>query len=955
MKQIAFAAFLLLGQFLQAQTFSITGKVVDDTNAPLPGATVSLQHPWGEAVKNTVSGADGSFTLSGVGKGGYAVVVNMLSFKPLKKQVTLTNASVQLGALQLEPDAVVLESVEIKTNVLPSQQKGDTTEFNSGAFKVMKDANADELIEKIPTVTVENGAIKAQGENVTQVLVDGKPFFSNDPTAALKNLPAEVIDKIQIFDQQSEQAQFTGFQDGNTTKTINIVTKTGMRNGQFGKVYGGYGYEDKYQLGGNINYFDGNRRISVLGMSNNINVQNFAVDDILGAMGSSGGGGRRGGGMPGGMGGMGGGRPGGMGGGAGDFLVRPQGGIATTHALGVNYTDMWGKKVEVNANYFFNNSNSDAESNTFRQFINNSSEVTQFYTEDNLSFTDNLNHRLNARIEIKLDSFNSLLYRPRLTIQQNDGTSFLLGQTTLGNQLLSQTENDYTSNLDGINFNNSLLYRHRFAKKGRTVSLDLSSGYAPKNGLSTLQSQDQYYSGPVQSDSLDQRSTLDVNSWNMAGNLEYTEPLGEFGQLLLNYRASYQQEASDKLTYDFFEPDQGYTQLNEPLSNVFSNDYVTQQTGAGYNFSKGRDLNFNARLNAQWAELNNDKTFPQPARIDQTFFNLLPSAMLRYNLDKQRSVRLFYRSSTQLPSVDQLQDVVNNANPLQLRVGNPNLKQTFQQNLFLRYQASNTEKSTTFFAMAGGGTTNDYIANATYLAGSDHPIFQEYEVQRGAQISRPVNLDGYYNLRSFVSYGRPIKWIKTNINVDISYNYSRTPGLLNDALNYANNHATGVGVTFASNINEKIDFNLSARPVWNKVNNSLQSGSNSEFLNMSSRFKFNWIIFEGFVLRSDLSHALYSGLSDGFNQNFWLWNLAIGKKIFKNERGEIALAVNDLLKQNRSIQRTITETYTEDVQTNALQQFFMLSFTYNLRNFNTGKQATPKMDEGFGPMDRWRG
>lgn len=950
MKQLAFAAFLLLGQFLQAQTFSITGKVVDDTNAPLPGATVSLQHPWGEAVKNTVSGADGSFTLSGVGKGGYAVVVNMLSFKPLKKQVTLTNASVQLGALQLEPDAVVLESVEIKTNVLPSQQKGDTTEFNSGAFKVMKDANADELIEKIPTVTVENGTIKAQGENVTQVLVDGKPFFSNDPTAALKNLPAEVIDKIQIFDQQSEQAQFTGFQDGNTTKTINIVTKTGMRNGQFGKVYGGYGYEDKYQLGGNINYFDGNRRISVLGMSNNINVQNFAVDDILGAMGSGGGGGRRGGGMPGGMPG---GRPGG--GGTGDFLVRPQGGIATTHALGVNYTDMWGKKVEVSANYFFNNSNSDAESNTFRQFINNSSEVTQFYSEDNLSFTENLNHRLNARIEIKLDSFNSLLYRPRLTIQQNDGTSFLLGQTTLGNQLLSQTENDYTSNLDGINFNNSLLYRHRFAKKGRTVSLDLSSGYAPKNGLSALQSQDQYYSGPIQSDSLDQRSTLDVNSWNMAGNLEYTEPLGEFGQLLLNYRASYQQEASDKLTYDFFEPDQGYTQLNEPLSNVFSNDYVTQQTGAGYNFSKGRDLNFNARLNAQWAELNNDKTFPQPARIDQTFFNLLPSAMLRYNLDKQRSVRLFYRSNTQLPSVDQLQDVVNNANPLQLRVGNPNLKQTFQQNLFLRYQASNTEKSTTFFAMAGGGMTNDYIANATYLAGSDHPIFQEYEVQRGAQISRPVNLDGYYNLRSFVSYGRPIKWIKTNINVDISYNYSRTPGLLNDALNYANNHATGVGVTFASNINEKIDFTLSARPVWNKVNNSLQNGSNSEFLNMSSRFKFNWIIFEGFVLRSDLSHALYSGLSDGFNQNFWLWNLAIGKKIFKNERGEIALAVNDLLKQNRSIQRTITETYTEDVQTNALQQFFMLSFTYNLRNFNTGKKATPKMDEGFGPMDRWRG
>lgn len=950
MKHLALTAFLLfLGHFLQAQSFSITGKVVDDTNAPLPGATVSLQHPWGEAFKNTISTADGSFTLSGVGKGGYVVVINMLSFKPLKKQLTLTTANVQLGALQLEPDAVVLEGVEIKTNVLPSQQKGDTTEYNSGAFKVMKDANADELIEKLPTVTVENGTIKAQGENVTQVLVDGKPFFGNDPTAALKNLPAEVIDKIQIFDQQSEQAQFTGFQDGNTTKTINIVTKTNMRSGQFGKVYAGYGYEDKYQLGGNINYFDGDRRISLLGMSNNINVQNFAVDDILGAMGSGGGGNR---GRGGGPGGPGGGRPGG--GGTGDFLVRPSGGIATTHALGVNYSDKWGAKVEVNASYFLNKSNSDAISDTYRQFINNT-ETTQYYTENNLSNSDNLNHRLNARIEFKLDSFNTLLLRPRLTLQQNDGVSALAGQTTLGSQLLSQTENNFRSNYDGANFNNSLLWRHRFAKKGRTMSLDLSSDYAPKNGLSNLQSQDQYYSGPGISDSLDQRATLDVNSWNMAGNLEYTEPLGEFSQLLLNYRASYQQEASDKLTYDFFEPDQGYTLLNEPLSNVFSNDYVTQQAGAGYNFSKGRDLNFNARLNAQWAELDNDKTFPQPAQFSQKFFNLLPSAMLRYSLDKQRNVRIFYRSNTQLPSVDQLQDVVNNSNPLQLRVGNPNLKQTFQQNLFIRYQASNPEKSTTFFAMAGGGFTNAYIANATYLAGSDHPIFQQYDVQPGAQISRPVNLDGYYNMRSFVSYGRPVKWIKTNVNIDVSYNYSRTPGLLNDALNYANNHAAGVGVTFASNISEKIDFTLSARPVWNKVTNSLQSGGNSEFLNMSSRFKFNWIIFEGFVLRSDLAHSLYSGLSDGFNQNFWLWNLAVGKKLFKNERGEIALAVNDLLKQNRNIQRTITETYTEDVQTNALQQFFMLSFTYNLRNFNTGKQATPKGEfEGFGP-ERWRG
>lgn len=235
----------------------------------------------------------------------------------------------------------------MESTVPIAQQKGDTTEFNANAVKVLRDATSEDLVSKLPGVTTENGAIKAQGENVTQVLVDGKPFFGNDPTAALRNLPAEVIDKVQIFDQQSDQAQFTGFQDGNTTKTINIVTKKGMNNGQFGKVYSGYGYQDKYQLGGNINVFDGDRRISFIGMSNNINVQNFSVDDILGVMGVPGGNFRNAMMMMGGrmMGGGGGGRGGGGGGGGSmDFLVRPQGGIATTHALGINYSDKWGKK-----------------------------------------------------------------------------------------------------------------------------------------------------------------------------------------------------------------------------------------------------------------------------------------------------------------------------------------------------------------------------------------------------------------------------------------------------------------------------------------------------------------------------------------------------------------------------------------------------------------------------------
>ncbi|MCB9354256.1 MAG: TonB-dependent receptor [Lewinellaceae bacterium] len=955
MRQLLLFAFLTLGNLLAAQSFSIKGIIVDENKVPLPGATVILQHPWGEVVKGTTSGDAGRFELTEVGKGGYNIVVEVLGYEAFKKQVTLSDSDAQLGTLQLKPDAYVLDGVDIKSKVPLSQQKGDTTEFNAAAFKVMKDANADELVEKLPSVTVENGTLKAQGENVGQVLVDGKPFFGSDPTAALKNLPAEVIDKIQVFDQQSEQSQFTGFSDGNTTKTINIVTKPGMRNGQFGKIYAGYGYEDRYQAGGNISMFDGDRRISLIGMTNNINVQNFSSDDLLGVMGSSG---RRGGGR----GGRGGGGRSSGGGSSGDFLVRPSGGISTTHAFGINYSDNWSDKIEASASYFFNDGKSKSEENTFRQFLNNG-ELAEIYQENSLSNSNNTNHRFNARVEFTLDSANTLMWRPRLSAQLNDGRSTTLGATTLDQMLLSQTDNAYFSDLSGVNFNNSLLWRHKFAKKGRTVSLDLSTGYAPKKGNSSLFSTSSYFAGQPLVDSLDQISKLDVSSWNTSGNIEYTEPVGENSQVLLNYRVSYQQESSDKQTYDFFAPDGGYTLLNEPLSNVFSNDYVTHQAGTGFSYNKGRDMNVNFRVSTQWATLTNEKTFPQVSNLQQTFFNVMPSAMLRYNIDRQHSLRLFYRTNTQLPSVEQLQDVLNNSNPLLLSVGNPDLKQSFQQNLFLRYQASNPDKATSFFAMLGGGITGDYIANATYLASSDDPIFDQYDVQPGAQLSRPVNLDGYQNLRSFVSYGMPVKWIKTNLNLDLSYNYSRTPGLLDGALNYAKNNTVGVGVTFASNISERVDFTISTRPSWSKVRNSLQSGTNTEYISQVSRLRLNWIIVEGFVLRTDLNHQGYSGLSDGYNQNYWLWNLAIGKKVFKNERGEITLAINDLLKQNRNITRNVTETYIEDLQTNALQQFVMLSFTYNLRNFNTGKSSKGKNDRGedFGPgpggpggPGRWR-
>ena len=933
---------MLTGAWAFSQGTSVKGKIADKEQLGLPGAHVVLLLPSGENAKNAFTDADGAFALEGVRPGKYTLKVTFLSYQNLEKEITVERRPLDLGVINLEEEAIALDQVQVTGQAVTGTQRGDTTSFNADAFKVMKDASAEDLVSKMPGVTVENGQVKAQGEDVKQVLVDGKPFFGNDPTAALRNLPAEVIGQIQVFDQRSDQSNFTGFDDGNTSKTLNIVTRGNMRNGQFGKMYAGYGYDDKYRAGGTINFFSGNRRITLIAQSNNINQQNFAAEDLVGALGGGGRGGF------GGRGGRGGGGGFGGGGDMGNFLVNEGGGVATTHALGLNYSDKWGKKVEISGSYFFNNSIRNTDQLLDRTFISDAA-LNELYSQNTDSRTDNFNHRANARIEIKIDSANSIIYRPSLSLQQNNGFSNTFGQTLLGANLLNQTENDYNSDMGGINFNNSLLFRHRFSKPRRTVSLDMSLGYSDRAGESFLYSANSYYTRLV-SDSLDQFTDLNVNGWNVSSNLEYTEPAGKNSMVTVNYRISKQLDESSKKTFDHQEG-QGYVDsgLNQLLSNVSDNDYTTHQAGIGYNWNK-QDIQFNARATMQYADLNNAQSFPTSFDLNRNFLNFVPYASLRYNFTQSKNLRLSYNARTQSPSVEQLQEVIDNSNPLQLSVGNPELDQSYSHNLFLRYSATNTEKATVFFAFVGGTITQDYIAKGTFLANSDNPIFDDLQLQPGAQLTMPVNLDGNYSLRSFMTYGFPLKPIKSTLNFSGNANYARIPGLINDELNYSSSTTLGGGLTISSNISDKLDFSVFSRTNYSFVNNTLQTNANNNYLIQSTGVRFNWQFAKGFVYRTDLSHQAYSGLGEAFNQNYALWNMSLGKKMFKNERGELTLSVFDLLKQNLSISRNVTEVYIEDVQTQVLQQYFMLTFTYNLRNFNGGAQSG---NQGQSPM--WQG
>ncbi len=940
MKKILPILFLLSALNLQAQDFSITGQVLNEKEGEaLVGAYVTLMYPWNEEVKSTATDANGNYELKNVEQGGYKLKFSYLGYADLIKEVTV-NASLQMGATRLKEGSLDLDEVQVTEKLPLAQQLGDTTQYNADAFKTLPDASAEQLIEKMPGVIVDGGKVQAQGEDVKQVLVDGKPFFGNDPTAALRNLPAEVISKIQVFDQQSEQAQFSGFADGETTKTINIITRKNMRVGQFGKVYAGYGYENKYDAGGNMSIFDGDRRISLIGQSNNVNIQNFASEDLLGVVG---GGKRRG---RGGRGGGRGGSRGGFGGSSNDFLVNTQNGIASTNALGINYSDQLGKKVELSGSYFFNWTDVDETEDLKRTYLD-TEEGTEIYDESNLSTSKNINHRINMRMNWKIDSFNTLSIRPNLSFQQNDGFSSTFGETNTTEFLLNRTDNKFNSQLSGIDFNNSLSYRHRFRKRGRTTSLSLRTSYNDKKGDSDLYSEDYFLIRDMTvEDTIDQVADLLSKGWSVSSRFSYTEPIGERSQLSIDYRNTVRKDESDQETFEL--PDDGgenHSLLNEQLSSVFTNTYLTNQMGGGYRFNKGRDLNIMVRAFFQIADLKSDLTFPIEDQISRRYYSVLPMAMFRYRFSKMENLRFFYRSNTQSPSVEQLQNVVDNSNPLQLSIGNPNLDQSTEHRINFRYSKTNTDKANIFYFMINGSFTNDYVGTATYLSRSDNPIFQDLEILPGAQLTRPVNLNGYRSLRSFITYGVPLPKVKVNFNLDLSANYTRTPGLLDDALNYANNATYGVGVTFASNISKKLDFTVSTRSSISDVNNTLESATDSRFLSQTSKLRLGWILPKGIIFRSEITHQFYNGLSDDFNDDYLLWTAGIGKKLFKNQRGELTLSVFDLLNQNRRVNRNITDVYIEDVQTNVLQRYVMLKFTYNFLNFNTGKKIPEREDD----------
>lgn len=937
MNDLTRGSLLILLMLIQTAVFSqsslLKGTVVDSLNSPLPGASILLKSINDSTqTQGTSTSVDGTFELR-VSPGYYAFTSSFIGYQTFNKTIVVEYEEVDLGAIIMSENSYLLGEATVVGKLLPVIIKGDTTEINANAFKSNPDASAGDLIQKMPTVVMNQGKVQAEGEDVKKVLVDGKPFFGNDPNTALSSLPAEVIDKIQIFDDLSDQAKLTGFDDGNSEKTINIVTKKEFSNGTFGHLSGGYGTDDRFRVNGLLNYFKDDQRITIMGQSNNINVQNFSSSDLAGVASSSSR--RRGRGRG----------PGGGGsvsGDAGDFLIGEQDGIVNTNAFGINYTDQLNKKLSLNASYFYNQTDNYSVTDLERTYFNDAD--AQNYFEQEIANTTNTNHRFNLRLKYDISDKDAIIYTPSFTLQQYEGQNELSTLSLLNDTILSYYSSNFKSELQTYTLQNNLMWQHKFDKKGRTVSLRLSHEYNPTSAESSLGAIDAF---DAFTSALDQTSEQDQLDQSFGVRLDYTEPLTDKLMLRLNYSPSFETGSSDLLTYAYDSISGQYNQLQSQLSNTFSSEYMVQEGGAGLMYRNGRKNFFLLNLNYQSASFATEQEFPQEGNTQRDFSALLPMAMWRTQFTENSNLRLRLRASTSIPSISQLQNVLDNTNPLQLSIGNPLLDQQYQYSLSARYSKINPTSGSSLFFGVRGSLINEYIGTSTTIALRDTITVSGIELAPGTQLSEPVNLDGYYSLSVFGTYGFPISKIKSNLNLNLTGQYSRNPGLLNGELNYTSNPSVGFGAVLSSNISEKVDFTLSSNSSVTYSLSSLSPDQNTDYFNQSTTAKAYWNLWKGLVVRTSLSHEYYAGLTDTFDPNYFLWGAGVAYKFMKDNKAEIGLEAFDILNQNQALSRTTTETYYEDISTNTLQQYVLLTFRYNFGKFI----KVEKDDRPRGPRD----
>jgi hypothetical protein len=600
-------------------------------------------------------------------------------------------------------------------------------------------------------------------------------------------------------------------------------------------------------------------------------------------------------------------------------------GINTAWGGGLNYNNIIGNKLDFQSNYFYNRYNPNQESHIQQQYF-----LPQTYNYNKNSFSDNLsnNHRFNLNMLYQIDTFNSIRFIPSFSYQQTNNKSTTDYQTLSANRSLTNDGySNTTATNEGYNFRNEIIWRKKFARKGRTFSLSLQTSLNESNGDGSLSSVTNFYapnSTLLKRDTLNQQSNTDGNLKSYNAKAVYTEPLWKKSLMEFSISKSNSKSTAEKKTFDFNKGNNKYDQLNNQLSNDFENTYGFINAGIRMRTQK-KKYNYAFGINWQLAELEGKITSGiKDSVISKTFRNLLPNARFQYNFTRFKSFSLTYNTSTNQPSMSQLQPVPDNSNPLNIRSGNPDLKQEYNYTIQTHLNLLSPYKNKNLFMFLTVQATKNKIVN-----------YDSINLQTGVRKTKPVNVSGVYNLNANISYSMPVRFLKGSIEWSSNAGYNKGKQLVNTASGFIAENiikvlSIGPDIRLEINPTEKLNFGTGAGFNYNKTKYSLQASQNNNYFSQEYNASVDWEMPKGFFFSTDFTYTINSQRAIGFNTKVPLWNASISKQILKFNRGELKFSARDLLNKNIGVSRNTTNSYIEDSRVLTLRRFFLLSFTYSL-------------------------
>lgn len=900
---------------------SIQGTVFDSKSGePIEfGSVRLLKVTDSTSVQASKTDTKGDLLLTKVNPGNYILCVSFLGYTTYYQKIAVSTKNLVLKSIQLVENSKVLGTVEVKGTAAQMVVKGDTMEYNASAFKTVQNAVVEDLLKRLPGVEVSTeGKITVNGEEVKKIRVNGKKFFSDDVQMASKNIPAELIDKIQVLDQKSDMALLTGFEDNDTERIINLTFKSNRKQGTFGNVTGGAGLDTNKELryDGNmfLNTINGDVQTAVTAGGNNTNTSRSG----RGRGGWSGGG---------------------------------NSGITTTQNLGVNNNTIINEKVKIGGDASLNHTTNENISDSNRESYLKGTPYTN--KSNNNSNNDNYSANMRLELEWKLDSLNTIILQPNLNYNRGFSDSHSDYSYLTNNDSTSWGKTKNYGNSTSLSGGFNIIYNHKsLAKKGRTLTTSLNTSASKNDNVSFNESKKTTATSVT---NLNQRTSNIGDNFNYSLRMSLVEPLWNLKNFLessVSFRNS--NSSSEKAQYyrDVLGQDSLY---NAEYSNNYTNKFYSETLEFNYRYVT-KELNMTFGVKGEPSQTYSYTTYGNGTvrDVENEVVNFSPTGRLQYNLTKKKYARIDYRGQTDQPSVNQLQPVKNNSNLMNETVGNPLLNPSFSHRLNMLYSSFNDSTFSSFNVSLNGQITKDaLVSNSVYDA-------------TGKQFSQTVNSPSMpFNLNGNIMFNIPL--IKKRLHFNTS-----TSGGMDQRYGYSSKLATGASPLDADSLlilgdqsntkrysageqlsltftHEVIEMGIKARVGYSNTLNNLNPRL-TETYDWSASGNVVVHLPNNMNVGTDLNYNNRMGYG-GFDQSELLWNASVDKSIFKT-KGVISLKLYDILRQQKNIRQSIGDNYIQYNRYNTLTSYFMLSFTYKINKFAGAKNNPADLlpgSERFGP------